>query len=118
MKFIQLNWQLGSLVLMLALVTGCTSPTDMSPTTEESKDHASPSKQAEETMTITVSDEKGATLFAEKGVFLMEVMKEQFDIGEEKYWIYSVNDELAMVGVAVYELKVGDDIVFNLKEWV
>lgn len=136
----RLKWMLGSLMLMLGLLTGCGGADDVPPATEENEESANPTEQAEETVTITLSEDEGEEVFEEKtveiedGAIVMDVMKENFDVeeeggfidsidgiapeeGEEKSWMYFVNDEMAMVGAEEYELEAGDEVVFDLQEW-
>lgn len=136
----KLKWMLGSLMLMLGLLTGCGGADDVPQAPEENEESANPTEQAEETVTITLSEDEGEEVFEEKtveiedGAIVMDVMKENFDVeeeggfidsidgiapeeGEEKSWMYFVNDEMAMVGAEEYELEAGDEVVFDLQEW-
>lgn len=96
--------------------------------------------EVEQSIVVTVSIDHGAEKITEKEItieendILMDVMKEHFEIdeeggfinaidgvgpeeGEEKSWMFFVNDEMAMVGAAEYELSVGDHVVFDLQPW-
>ena len=65
---------------------------------------------------------------------LLDVLKENFaveesdgfitsiegieqDVDEKIGWIYFINDEMAMVGAAEYELEANDEVNFDLQEW-
>ncbi|MDY0396532.1 DUF4430 domain-containing protein [Virgibacillus halophilus] len=69
-----------------------------------------------------------------KGDILMDVLKENFKIeedkgfiksidgiapkkGDKKAWMYSVNGKMAKVGATDYKLKPGDEVVFDLQSW-
>lgn len=74
------------------------------------------------------------TIEIEEGAFVLDVLKENFDVEEEGGfvtaidgikqdvdaqigWMYFVNDEMAMVGAAEYELKADDKVNFDLQSW-
>lgn len=108
-------------------------------TTEQAETEES-GEQAEQTVAITISENEGENILTEKevpfeeGALLLDVMKENFEIeeqegfissidgvapeeGEEKSWMYFVNDEMPSVGAAEYELQPGDEITFDLQAW-
>ena len=134
------NWLtvLFTLFTVLVLVVGCgnnsNEPTQNSETNEEVND------AEEEVVFVTISKDEGEEVLSEKEIeieendILMEVMQENFEIeeeegfittidgvgpeeGEEKAWMYFVNNEMAMVGAAEYELKAGDQVLFDLQAW-
>lgn len=74
------------------------------------------------------------TIEIEEGDFVLDVLKANFDVEEEGGfvtaiegieqdvdaklgWMYFVNDEMAMVGAAEYELKADDQVNFDLQSW-
>ncbi|SER14231.1 protein of unknown function [Gracilibacillus ureilyticus] len=94
-----------------------------------------PNKDVSETAQITISIEE--EIIAEKDIEineeknLMDLLEENFEIEsdegfitsiegyeqnvtENKYWLYNINGEPATTGANDYQLKPGDDIVFNL----
>lgn len=123
-------------MMMLATITllvGCSTASDDVKQDEEKV-------TTEGSITIIVSEEEADELYSEKEVtieedaILMDVMKENYDIeeddgfitaidgispeeDEQKAWIYSVNDEEALVGAEEYELSIDDEVVFDLQSW-
>lgn len=110
---------------------------------EETENNVSAEEQ-EETVVITISKDDGEEVITDKeiaieeGDILIDVMEENFDIEteydgtfitsidgvapaegeeEEKGWVYFVNDEMALVGAAEYELTPGDEVTFDLQAW-
>lgn len=98
---------------------------------------------SEDTQAVTVSikifiDGQEQTALAQavtvpEGTTLMEVMTENYEIAHEntfiteinghpqdltanRFWLYDINGEMAMVGMAEYELKEGDDIEWKLED--
>ena len=139
------KWMLSLFTIFsaLVLVVGCSNDT-ATPTkekaTEETPETPETTEVQEEVITVTISKDEGEEVLSEKEIaieendILMDVMKENYDIeedngfitsidgvapeeGEEKAWMYFVNDEMAMVGAAEYELEAGDKIVFDLQAW-
>ncbi|SES81336.1 protein of unknown function [Oceanobacillus limi] len=133
--------QFFTLLLVVGIVTGCGSDT---PKQEESSNNtnqnSSNSAEVEEAITIVISTDEGEEVISnesiaiEEGDILMDVMKENYDIeeeggfihsidgiapeeGEEKAWMYFVNDEMASVGADEYELTPGEEINFDLQAW-
>ncbi|RKQ29244.1 DUF4430 domain-containing protein [Oceanobacillus halophilus] len=113
--------------------------TDTAADTEQAES-AESSDAVEETVTITISENEGETTITEKevpveeGAVLLDVMKENFEIeeqetfitsidgkapaeGEEKSWMFFINDEMPTVGAGDYELNPGDEVVFDLQAW-
>lgn len=134
------KWLLSfmSLFTALVLVVGCSN--DSGQTTTESNINEEEKEVQEEIITVTISKDEGAELLSESEIeinekaILMDVMKENFDIeedggfinaidgigpveGEEKAWMYFVNDEMAMVGAGEYELSNGDEVNFDFQPW-
>lgn len=92
-------------------------------------------EQVEE-ITLTISTDNGEevvsseTVEIEEGAILMDVLVDNYEIestndgfitsiegieqNDNKYWMYEVNDEQASVGASEFELKPGDDVVFDL----
>lgn len=108
--------------------------------TEEQTTGETETTENEEVVVITISENEGEEVIAqedvaiEEGDLLLDVMEEHFEVehddgfimsingiapkaGEERSWMYFVNDEMPMVGAAEYELKPGDEVVFDLQAW-
>lgn len=89
---------------------------------------------------FTISKDEGEevietkTIEIEEGDVVLDVLKDNFDVEENDGfvtsingvsedpdnqigWIYFVNDEMAMVGAAEYELKADDQVNFDLQSW-
>ncbi|SDL65156.1 DUF4430 domain-containing protein [Sediminibacillus halophilus] len=127
-----------SLLFAAGIVTGCaeqnqdTSNNETAETTEQSGE-----SESQEVVTVTISEDEGENVIAEKeveiedGAILLDVMKENFEVEESdgfitsiegvsqneeegKYWMYSVNGEMAEVGANEYELNPDDEITFDL----
>lgn len=134
------KWMLSLFTIFsaLVLVVGCSN--DSATPTEEEETTQETTEVQEEVITVTISKDEGKEVLSEKEIeieeneILMDVMKENYDIeedngfitsidgvapeeGEEKAWMYFVNDEMAMVGASEYELEAGDNIVFDLQAW-
>lgn len=122
----------------LLLVVGCSN--ESTTPTEEEETGIETTESQEEVIKVTISKDEGEEVLSEKEIeieenaILMDIMKENYDIeeddgfitsidgvapeeGEEKAWMYFVNDEMAMVGAAEYELEAGDNVVFDLQAW-
>lgn len=122
----------------LVLVVGCSN--ESTTPTEEEETGIETTESQEEVIKVTISKDEGEEVLSEKEIeieenaILMDIMKENYDIeeddgfitsidgvapeeGEEKAWMYFVNDEMAMVGAAEYELEAGDNVVFDLQAW-
>ncbi|MGM8211648.1 DUF4430 domain-containing protein [Virgibacillus sp. W0430] len=138
------HWFVRIIVLILTVgmlgacaLDGSTNNTD--PSTGDSNTTQTESVE-EEIIEVTLSKDKGDQVLEEKeipieeGAILMDVMKDNFSVeekggfitsiqgigpdeGEEKAWMYFVNDEMAMVGAAEYELSAGDKVTFDLQAW-
>jgi len=132
------KWAVSVIILMAVIATGCAN--DSTPQTEKGQSHENQAEVQEQAITVTISKDEGAEVLSEKeieieeGDILMDVMKENFEIeeeegfinsidgvspeeGEQKAWMYFVNDEVAMVGAEEYELEAEDRVVFDLQEW-
>lgn len=128
--------RLGTLLLVIGLLVGCGSDAN----SNQNQNNINSAEQAEDIVVITISKNKNEEMITEKevaieeGAILLDVMSENFDIEEdngfitsidgveqdieaELSWIYSVNDEMAMVGAAELELSVGDKVNFDLQPW-
>lgn len=122
----------------LVLVVGCSN--ESTTPAEEEETVVETTESQEEVIKVTISKDEGEEVLSEKEIeieenaILMDIMKENYDIeeddgfitsidgvapeeGEEKAWMYFVNDEMAMVGAAEYELEAGDNVVFDLQAW-
>lgn len=129
-------------IASVLLLVGC--GTDNASETQEvensTNSEQTESENNEENVVIVISENKGETTITEKeiaieeGAILLDVMKDNFEIeeqggfinsidgkapaeGEEKSWMYFLNDEMGPVGVAEYELNQGDHVVFDLQSW-
>lgn len=136
--------KLGSLVMVVSLLFGCSNTGDEATPSQNTQPEANEeqinNESEEDVVTITISVDRGEEIVAEKevpveaGSILMDVLKENFTIEEEggfiqaiegisqdadegKYWLYFVNDEEATVGAHEYELLPGDRITFDLQSW-
>src|SRR5690625_3912112 len=135
----------GSLLMAIGLLVGCTSGENNDDQTvnnnsqvETNENSNVDSSQNEDAVSITISVDDGAEVITEKevaiedGEILMDVLKDNLDINENgemiesieghsqdedegKYWLYTVNGEMAEVGANDYELTAGDEVVFDLQ---
>ncbi|WP_099158399.1 DUF4430 domain-containing protein [Virgibacillus ndiopensis] len=110
--------------------------------TEQSGGNEVKNEENQEVVTITISKDKEAEFITEKkiaieeGAILMDVMKENFEIetdfdggfitsingvapkeGEQKSWMFFVNDEMATKGAKEITLSPGDKVSFDLQAW-
>ncbi|HLS66639.1 MAG TPA: DUF4430 domain-containing protein [Pseudogracilibacillus sp.] len=122
------------------LITGCSTANNTEEAEVETTETAEQEEVVESVITVTISEDEGEIVHDEKeieieeGAILMDVLKESFDIeeedgfitaidgiqadeGEQRGWMYYVNDEMAMVGAAEYELEEDDHVVFDLQAW-
>lgn len=121
---------LSALLLAAGILAGCG-------TAEEPKQQNQQAEQkTEQQVTVTLTEDgkeiSSKEVSFEEGDSLMDVMKENFDVeddggmitsidghsqdkGENKYWLYTVNGEMAQVGAADLKLSEGDEIAFNLQ---
>ena len=130
---------LFSALTVLFLIVGCSNDSNSSTPTEEETSEVTDEAQ-EQSVLITISLDEEKEIITEKEVeieenaILMDVMKENFDSGEDggfiysiegiepeedekKAWMFFVNGEMAEVGAADYELSPGDHVVFDLQSW-
>ncbi|WP_240335272.1 DUF4430 domain-containing protein [Paraliobacillus sediminis] len=89
----------------------------------------------EQAVNIVISTDNGEevisdeTIEIEENEILMDVLEENYEIEDvdgfitsidgveqtdDKFWLYEVNDEEALVGANEYELSSGDEVVFDL----
>ncbi|AXI09373.1 hypothetical protein CUC15_10770 [Oceanobacillus zhaokaii] len=132
-----------TLFMVVGLLIGCSSEESENNNTTVSTNNTSQSEEvAEDSVRITVSINDGEEFVDEKeivieeGDILMDVMEKNFYIETEfdgtfitsiervaaseedkTAWMFFVNDEMATVGAAEYELTPGDKIVFDLQSW-
>lgn len=141
---------IGLAVLLVAL-TGCGSnkddkqtDKDVSASTEtvistdsKEKDSAISDDKKEQTIEVTLAEDgkefENKTIDVDKDELLLDVMKKNFDIKEEKgmivgidgheqdtkenkYWMYDVNGEFVEVGASEYKVQPGDIINWKLGE--
>lgn len=116
------------LVLSLSFISGCSATKNASDTSSN------------KAIEVTVSLIKGSEVIEEKEfstteeATLMEAMKEQFDLNEEKgmitsidgitqdeaqgyYWVYRINNEMINTGANETNLKQGDQIEFTYEKF-
>lgn len=130
------KWLTGlfAVLFLTGMLAGC------SDAEENNATQPAETTESEETVVITVSENEGEEVIAEEDVpieegdLLLDVMEEHFDVehedgfvtsingvapeeGEQRAWMYYVNDEMPMVGAAEYELEPGDEVVFDLQAW-
>src|SRR5699024_1338831 len=119
--------KISTMLIAVALLFGCANNNEA----EEAIDAS---------ISITISEDEGEEIISEddwdieEGDVLIDVLKDHYDIeedegfiesiegvspeeDEEKAWMYFVNDEMAEVGAAEYEVEADDDIVFDLQSY-
>ncbi len=130
-----------SLLMAGVLVTGCgvSEPQDVTTSSEkqvESSIVKEESKEVSATVKVVVAGEEmdNVELAVDNGVILLDAMKENMEIEEtdgfinsingveqseidNKFWIYTVNEEQVTVGAGEYELLDGDQVVWELTEF-
>lgn len=124
------------------LLVACSNESENTNTTVSTNDTSDTEEVAEDSVRITISINEGEQYVSEEeipieeGDILMDVLEENFYIetdqsgqfitsiervaasDEDKTaWMYFVNDEMATVGAAEYELSPGDIVVFDLQSW-
>lgn len=127
--------KIGTMLIAVGLLFGCAG-NDEDVNSEENATE----EVVEESITITISEDEGEEVISEddwdveEGDILMDVLKDHYDIEEddgfinsiegvapeeeeEKAWMYSINDEMAEVGAAEYEVEADDEIVFDLQSY-
>ncbi|WP_217984676.1 DUF4430 domain-containing protein [Terribacillus saccharophilus] len=121
---------LSALLLAAGILAGCG-------TAEQPQQNQQAEQQTEQQVTVTLSEDgeeiSSKEVSFEEGDILLDVMKENFEIEEDggfitsidghaqdananKYWLFTVNEEMSPVGANEVELKDGDEVVFNLQE--
>ncbi|WP_053219355.1 DUF4430 domain-containing protein [Virgibacillus senegalensis] len=133
----KLLFLLLSMLFAAAFVTGCSQQQETSEN-GETQTEQSGETESQETVMITVSENEGENIITEKDVeieeeaILLDVMKENFEVEETdgfitsiegvsqneekgKYWMYTVNGEMAEVGANEYELHPEDEVTFDLQ---
>ncbi|SDJ66712.1 DUF4430 domain-containing protein [Sediminibacillus albus] len=129
-------FNLFSVLLFAVLLTGCGGQEPNN--NEQSETEQTGETENQESVMVTISENQGEKVIAEKeiaieeGAILLEVMKENFEIEESdgfitsiegvsqnedegKYWMYTINGEMAEVGANEYELTPGDEVTFDLQ---
>lgn len=119
-------------VFLIIPITACGATDDSNPKTEQVESvevdfELSKDEHAEMIKEKTVDIKEGAVV--------QDVLEENFDVetddsgmivsidgleaeqDENKAWIYTVNDEVVMVGAAEYELEAGDLVKFDFQSW-
>ncbi|WP_406944059.1 DUF4430 domain-containing protein [Halobacillus sp. SY10] len=128
------NTLLTAMILAVGMLAGCG-------TQEGSETSATQEEQVQEvTVQVQLSKNDGEEMIAEdeitveEGTTLMEVMEDNYEVEqsegfinsiegiagnqEEKMaWMYTINGDEAMVGANEYEVKDGDEIVFDYQSW-
>lgn len=128
--------KLMSVMFVFTLMVGCSTNED---TNQNSKESQTENQQTEKVV-ITISKNHGEETIKEEevnfseGDALLDVLKENFaveesdgfitsiegieqDVDKKMGWIYFINDEMAMVGAADYQLEADDKITFDLQAW-
>lgn len=135
---------LQSLVVLagVLVITGCSAPaketTTISSTVESSVVTSSEKAQTLKVSIVLSEDGKefsNAELEVKEGSTVMEALQEKYDVvedkgfittidgkeqnvdGNNKWWMYTVNGEMANVGAAEYKLKDGDKVEFDLSKY-
>jgi len=130
-----------SLLMAVVLMTGCgisetQDRTNSSEKQVESSTAKDKSKEVSANVKVLVAGEEveDVELAVDNGVILLDAMKENMIIEEtdgfissingveqsekdNKFWIYTANDEEATVGANEYELLDGDQVVWELTEF-
>lgn len=138
-----------SILTVLFIVTGCAANNDnneavnnnaVNENTNGSANENNEVNDAQIEVEFTISKDDGEevletkTIEVDEGAFVLDVLKENFDVEEEGgfvtsiegvnddpdnqlSWMYFVNDEMAMVGAAEYELEADDQVTFDLQAW-
>ncbi|WP_026771234.1 DUF4430 domain-containing protein [Sediminibacillus sp. JSM 1682029] len=130
-------FSLFSLLFAAGIVTGCADQEQDTSNNDTAKTEQSGDSESQETVMVTISEDEGDNVIAEKeveieeGAILLDVMKENFEVEEAdgfitsiegvsqneekgKYWMYTVNGEMAEVGANEYELSPEDEVTFDL----
>jgi len=137
----KMNNLILSLLMAGILITGCGVSETQDKTSSSEKQVESSivqeeSKEVFATVKVVVAGEEmdDVELAVDNGVILLDAMKENMIIEEtdgfinsingveqsekdNKFWIYTANDEQATVGANEYELLDGDQVVWELTEF-
>lgn len=127
-----------ALVFSLMLFSGCTSKPAESSDSSSTEGTVASSEKAEEKASITLLDgdkelSKKQVTF-EKGQTLFDVLKETYDVEDDKgmitsidghaqdekdnkYWVFTINDEQVNSGAKDVTLKKDDRVVFKLEQF-
>ncbi|MBM7552423.1 DUF4430 domain-containing protein [Thalassobacillus pellis] len=127
----------SAIFLSLGILAGCQAESPGNDGQQQTEQQA----KEEFSVQITISQNNGEKSVAEKelevkeGTSLMKVLKENFEgvkekdgfitqiegikakDGEQKAWFFTINGETAKVGAKEYELKEGDEVVFDFHKW-
>ncbi|QDP40501.1 DUF4430 domain-containing protein [Radiobacillus deserti] len=135
----QLWKSLFALLFTAILLVGCGQESgEEGKTTQGNSAKKTEQTEKQEVVTVVISKDNGKEVVIEEevameeGATVLDVMKTNFKIEETKgfitsiegltqdeekgkYWMYSVNDKIADVGAAEYELEPGDQVTFDLQ---
>lgn len=137
----KMNNLILSLLMAGILMTGCGVSETQDKTSSSEKQVESSivqeeSKEVFATVKVVVAGEEmdDVEVAVDNGVILLDAMKENMEIEEtdgfinsingveqsekdNKFWVYTVNDEQVTVGANEYELLDGDQVVWELTEF-
>lgn len=127
-----------ALIFSLTLISGCTSKPSESSDSSSAKETVASSEKIEEKASITLVDgdkelSKKQVSF-EKGQSLFDVLKETYAVEDDngmitsidghaqdeknnKYWVFTINDEQVNSGAKDVTLKKDDRVVFKLEQF-
>ncbi|WP_367378659.1 DUF4430 domain-containing protein [Enterococcus gilvus] len=127
-----------ALIFSLTLISGCTSKPSESSDSSSAKETIASSEKVEEKASITLIDgdkelSKKQVSF-EKGQSLFDVLKETYAVEDDngmitsidghaqdeknnKYWVFTINDEQVNSGAKDVTLKKDDRVVFKLEQF-
>ncbi|MGO3609523.1 MAG: DUF4430 domain-containing protein [Enterococcus sp.] len=127
-----------ALIFSLTLISGCTSKPSESSDSSSAKETVASSEKIEEKANITLVDgdkelSKKQVSF-EKGQSLFDVLKETYAVEDDngmitsidghpqdeknnKYWVFTINDEQVNSGAKDVTLKKDDRVVFKLEQF-
>lgn len=127
-----------ALIFSLTLISGCTSKPSESSDSSSAKETVASSEKIREKASITLVDgdkelSKKQVSF-EKGESLFDVLKETYAVEDDngmitsidghaqdeknnKYWVFTINDEQVNSGAKDVTLKKDDRVVFKLEQF-
>jgi len=127
-----------ALIFSLTLISGCTSKPSESSDSSSAKETVASSEKVKEKASITLIDgdkelSKKQVSF-EKGQSLFDVLKETYAVEDDngmitsidghaqdeknnKYWVFTINDEQVNSGAKDVTLKKDDRVVFKLEQF-